>query len=117
MTETRRRLDQWLWYARFVKSRATATRLCETGRIRVNGTVTEKPHYTVRAGDVLTFALDSRVCVVRILHLGDRRGPAREAQTLYQSLDAGRPLSRGGADGTLADANATPHADVETAGL
>ena len=36
----------------------------------------------------LTIALDRVVRVLRILDLGERRGPAREAATLYESLEA-----------------------------
>ena len=36
---------------------------------------------------VLTFALGPRVRVVRIVALGERRGPATEAQALYEEID------------------------------
>ena len=47
-----------------------------------------KPHYRVRPGDVLTFPQGGAIRVVRILALGTRRGPASEAQTLYQEIVA-----------------------------
>ena len=46
------RLDKWLWFARFVKSRSLATRLVVDGRMRVNGAPTQKAHYAVKVGDV-----------------------------------------------------------------
>ena len=80
------RLDKWLWFARFCKTRSLATRLCTDGRIRVDGAIVNKAHFTVRPGQVLTFAHGGPVRVIRVLALGMRRGPAPEAQTLYEDL-------------------------------
>jgi ribosome-associated heat shock protein Hsp15 len=80
------RLDKWLWCARFFKSRALAARHCEETGVRVNGAPVLKPHYAVRAGDVLTFALGSHIRVLRIAALPLRRGPAPEARGLYEEL-------------------------------
>ena len=85
------RLDKWLWQARFVKSRSLAAKLVEGAGVRVNGTRIAKPAYAVGAGDVLTFALGTRVVVVRILALGTRRGPAPEARALYDDLSPPPP--------------------------
>jgi len=88
------RLDKWLWYARFFKSRSLATRLCADGRVRIDSQRAEKAHVQVRPGQVLTFVKDGRVRVVRVVALGTRRGPAPEAQALYEDLSpevAGRP--------------------------
>jgi len=80
------RLDKWLWYARFCKSRTLAAKLCASGRIHLDGAIVQKPHHQVRAGDVLTFPLGAHVRVIRILALGSRRGPAPEARLLYEDL-------------------------------
>ncbi len=80
------RLDKWLWQARFFKTRALAAATVKGGHVRVNGNRAGKPSQTVRAGDVLTFAQASVIRVVRILGPGTRRGPAPEAQTLYEDL-------------------------------
>jgi ribosome-associated heat shock protein Hsp15 len=82
------RLDKWLWQARFCKSRAIAQRLIEAGKVRVNAARVTKPSATVRVGDGISFAYASRVHAVRVAALGDRRGPASEAQALYVDLDA-----------------------------
>ena len=81
------RLDKWLWQARFFKSRSLATRFIEKSRCRIDGRVVDKPHAAVAPGMVLTFALGPRVRVVRIVALGDRRGPAPEARALYDEID------------------------------
>jgi ribosome-associated heat shock protein Hsp15 len=80
------RLDKWLWQARFFKTRALAATLAGRRKIRVNSTVISKPHYRVRPGDVLTFPQGRTVRIVRVVSLGSRRGPASEAQALYEDL-------------------------------
>ena len=80
------RLDKWLFQARFLKSRGLAADLITEGKVRVNGQRTDKPARGVGEGDVLTFALHGRVRVVRIIATGERRGPATEAQGLYEDL-------------------------------
>ena len=85
------RLDKWLWFARFVKSRSLATKLVSDGKMRINGAPTHKAHYAVKIGDVLTFALGPHIRVIRIAALGMRRGPAPEARLLYEDLDPPAP--------------------------
>jgi len=81
------RLDKWLWHARFFKSRTLAARYIEKARCRIDGRIVSKPHAVVAPDMVLTFALGPRVRVVRIVALGERRGPAPEARTLYDEID------------------------------
>lgn len=80
------RLDKWLWQARFFKTRSLAAKIAERRKIRINRTLVTKPHYRVRPGDVLTFPQGREIRVVRVLALGERRGPAPEAQTLYEEI-------------------------------
>ncbi len=80
------RLDKWLWFARFFKTRSLAAKLCEAERVRVNRIRVTKAHQPIRVGDVLTFPQARQIRVVRVLALGTRRGPAAEAQRLYEDL-------------------------------
>ena len=80
------RLDKWLWHARFFKSRTLASAQCSGGKIRVDGAVVSKAHALVRPGQVLTFVKGRHVRVIKILKIGTRRGPAPEAQALYEDL-------------------------------
>ena len=82
------RLDKWLWHARFFKSRTLAARYVGKARCRLDGRVTDKPHALVAPGMVLTFAHGARVRVVRIVALGERRGPPVEARALYDEIDS-----------------------------
>lgn len=86
------RMDKWLWQARFFRSRSLAGKICSSGRVRVDGERIEKAHFSVRIGHVLTFAQARRIRVVRVLALGTRRGPASEAQTLYEDLSDAAPV-------------------------
>jgi ribosome-associated heat shock protein Hsp15 len=81
------RLDKWLWQARFFKSRGLAAEMIEAGSVRVNGTRVSRPGRDVGEGDTLTFPQGGRIRVVRITALGQRRGPATEAQGLYLDLE------------------------------
>ena len=80
------RLDKWLWQARFFKTRGLSAKLVSGGHVRVNSEKVSKPAHGVGPGDVLTFPQARRVRVVRIKALGERRGPAPEAQALYEDL-------------------------------
>lgn len=82
----RLRIDKWLWFARLTKTRTLAQKLVTTGRVRVNREKRDNAARLVKIGDVLTIALGSGVRVVRILALATRRGPAAEAQRLYDDL-------------------------------
>jgi ribosome-associated heat shock protein Hsp15 len=80
------RLDKWLWHARFFKTRSLASKICRARKIRINGTISSKASATVKVGDVLTFPKADTIKTIEVLAVGERRGPASEAQTLYKDL-------------------------------
>ncbi len=80
------RLDKWLFFSRLVKTRALAATVIGAGHVRVNGQRALAAHKPVRAGDVITMALAQRTIVVSVQAIGTRRGPAPEAQRLYQEI-------------------------------
>lgn len=85
------RLDKWLWHARFFKTRSLATKLVTGGHVRVNSQRVSKASSPVGPGDVLTFPKERDIRVIRIVAIGERRGPAPEAQGLYDDLDPPKP--------------------------
>lgn len=99
---TPQRIDQWLWFARIVKSRTLAQALIERGKVRLNRNRIEKTSQSVKAGDVVTISLGPRVRILQVVAPGVRRGPATEATRLYLELtpapDATKTGSQGGAD-------------------
>jgi ribosome-associated heat shock protein Hsp15 len=86
VTDASLRLDRWLWFARFLKSRTLAAKLCAAGHVRLNHRVIDKASAAVKPGDVLTFPLGRAIRVVRVAQLGTRRGPPGEAALLYEDL-------------------------------
>jgi ribosome-associated heat shock protein Hsp15 len=84
--ETRQRIDKWLFFARAVKSRSLAAKLVTAGRVRINRDKAAQASDAVKCGDVLTITLDRRVLVWKVLDTGVRRGPAPEAQALYDDM-------------------------------
>ena len=85
------RADVWLWRARFFKTRTLAARTIEEGGVRLARgaarTPLDKPSRSLRPGDVLSFAQGPRWLAVKVEAVGERRGPAPEAQTLYSLMD------------------------------
>ena len=86
MREDRQRLDKWLWFARFAKTRTLAAKLVTEGFVRVNGHRVESAAKAVAVGDVLTIAVARTTALVRVEGLGERRGPPPEARLLYTDV-------------------------------
>ncbi|WP_179380575.1 RNA-binding S4 domain-containing protein [Jannaschia marina] len=91
----KQRIDKWLWQARFFKTRTLAARVVSDGRVRLNGVHVTKTSATVGPGDALTFPQGDRIRVVIVRGLPTRRGPASEAQTLYDD-ESPAPVPRSG---------------------
>ena len=83
---TGQRIDKWLFFARILKSRSLAQKFVQSGAVRINRDKIDNAARIVRAGDALTFSLNDRVRVLKILDAGERRGPASEAQALYEDF-------------------------------
>jgi len=88
------RLDKWLWHARFFKSRGLAAALVKSGKCRVDGTPVSKPSRAIASGVVLTFPKESEIRVIKVIACGERRGPAPEAQALYEDLSPKNEVSK-----------------------
>jgi ribosome-associated heat shock protein Hsp15 len=86
MRDDRQRLDKWLWFARFAKTRTLAAKLVTDGFVRVNGQRVDTAAKAVVVGDVLTIAVARTTALVRVEALGERRGPAPEARLLYAEV-------------------------------
>ena len=83
------RIDAWLWAARFFKTRTLAKKNCDLNRIVSNGQVA-KAAREVRVGDMLRITTEGGEFQVQVLGLSDIRGPASEAQKLYQESEASK---------------------------
>ena len=80
------RLDKWLFAARFFKNRELAAEVIESGHLRLNGQRCKKPGHGVMEGDTLAFSQGRNLRLIRVRALSDRRGPAQDAQQLYDDL-------------------------------
>jgi len=87
----RQRIDRWLWHARIVRTRDAAAALAGAGYVRVNGARIDAPGRYVRAGDVITVALERHVRVLKVRGFVQRRGPASTGQSLYEDLTGNGP--------------------------
>lgn len=85
------RLDKWLWFARLTKTRTLAASLCERGKVKLKRggnppKRVDRAHQLVQIGDQLSLVVHDRALAIEVLGLGTRRGPASEAQLLYQLI-------------------------------
>ncbi|MEO7773094.1 MAG: RNA-binding S4 domain-containing protein [Steroidobacteraceae bacterium] len=81
------RIDKWLWFTRFFKTRSAAAQAVTGGKVHVNGERV-KPAHRVRIGNRLSVTLQSETHEIEVLALPARRGPAGEAQACYQESEA-----------------------------
>ncbi len=87
------RLDKWLWYARFAKTRALAQKLIEAGQVSLNGSIVHKTSLGVQEGDKVAVILGPARRTVIVQGIGERRGPPAEARTLYDEPAPAERLS------------------------
>jgi ribosome-associated heat shock protein Hsp15 len=87
--DARCRLDQWLWAARFYKTRTLAADAIDAGQARLNATRV-KPAHGVREGDAVEVRKGGLVWAVAVTALSARRGSAEVAATLWRETEASR---------------------------
>ncbi len=78
----RHRVDRWLWFARFYKTRSLAAAAVTGGKVKVNGERV-KPAHAVRVGDRVAITIQQDTMQIEVLGIPARRGPAAEAQACY----------------------------------
>jgi ribosome-associated heat shock protein Hsp15 len=81
------RVDKWLWFARFAKTRSLAAKLCSEGGVSIAGVTVLKPGHLLHVGDHLAIRQGRALRRVVVLGLGERRGPAAEARLLYEEVE------------------------------
>jgi ribosome-associated heat shock protein Hsp15 len=82
----RQRIDKWLWHTRVVRTRTAAAALVGAGLVRVNGTRIAASSQPVKAGDVVTVALDRYVRILKVTGHAERRGSAEVARALFEDM-------------------------------
>jgi ribosome-associated heat shock protein Hsp15 len=86
MAVDRQRIDKWLWHARVVRTRTSAASLVDGGQVRLNGERISANSQPVKAGDVVTVALDRTVRIMKVTGFAERRGDADAARVLFEDL-------------------------------
>ncbi len=76
------RLDQWLWAARFYRTRSMAKTAIDGGKVEVDGQ-RAKPSRPIRAGDRIRLSRPFFEMEVEVLALSDIRKDASAAMLLY----------------------------------
>ena len=69
-----------------VRTRTDASKLADSGHVRLNGARIDAASRPVRPGDVITIALDRNVRVLKVKGFADRRGASNAARVLYDDL-------------------------------
>jgi ribosome-associated heat shock protein Hsp15 len=77
------RLDRWLWFARFYKTRTAASDAVQGGHVRVNDEPA-KASSRVRIGDRIRLVRQQLTWELEVRAIPARRGPASEAQSCYE---------------------------------
>jgi ribosome-associated heat shock protein Hsp15 len=86
------RIDRWLYYCRFYKTRTLATAAVSGGHVRINGERTT-PGTRVKCGDRIELVRDRLPYLLDVKAIPARRGPATEAVECYEE-DQGVVLER-----------------------
>jgi ribosome-associated heat shock protein Hsp15 len=85
------RVDKWLWFARFCKTRSQAQRLLGAGMITVNGKLAGKSSAVAPGDEIIVplgYGAEPRsIRRLRVIALGDKRGSASIARLLYEELN------------------------------
>ena len=81
------RIDKWLYYARFFKSRKCANDMISKGKLYINDMNMKKPSNMVKIGDILTFPKCDYIRVIEINFLPESRKSAVIAKEFYNDLD------------------------------
>ena len=80
------RLDKYLYFARFAKSRSKAQALIIGGSPRIDGRPVATVHGDIKVGETLTIIIEDRIRIIRVTAHPTRRGPASEAQLAYVDM-------------------------------
>tara|TARA_Y100001968_G_C18845236_1_gene475496 strand:- start:160 stop:438 length:279 start_codon:yes stop_codon:yes gene_type:complete len=81
------RIDKWLWWARFFKTRSLSAKKISNGAVRVNSCRVLKPSAEITLNDVLTLKQGNVVQVIRVVSLGQRRENYEKAKKMYEYIE------------------------------
>jgi ribosomal 50S subunit-recycling heat shock protein len=80
------RLDLFLKASRLSSRRTVAQKICEAGRVSINGTPAKSSH-AVKPGDEIVVRVRDKLTTIRVVSLPNTRQTSRsDARTLYEVL-------------------------------
>lgn len=80
------RIDRWLFYCRFFRTRVLATAAVSGGHVELNG-VRATPGSRVHRGDTIKLVRERLPYSLDVIDIPARRGPAKEARSCYSEDD------------------------------
>ena len=83
------RIDRWLFFCRFFKTRSKATAAVTGGHVKLNGE-RAAPGVRVQIGDRVEIVRDRLPFSIEVTAIPVRRGPASEAQACFSEDEAVR---------------------------
>ncbi len=101
------RIDRWLWFTRFYKTRGLASAAVSGGHVRINGE-RARPGSKIRQGDVIELVRGQLPFRLEAGPLPQRRGPASEAKRCYVEDDATQQKRQAIIDGIRQDRQQMP---------
>jgi len=81
------RLDRWLWFTRFYKTRTAASAAVQGGHVRLNGE-RARTSSKVTSGDRITLVRNQLTYELTVAEIPSRRGPASEAQACFEESES-----------------------------
>ncbi len=101
------RIDRWLWFTRFYKTRGLASDAVTGGHVKVNGE-RAKPGSKIKEGDVIELVRGQLPFRLEAGPLPVRRGPASEVKLCYIEDDATQQKRQAIIDGIRQDRQQMP---------
>lgn len=83
MHDERLRIDRWLWFTRFFKTRSGAAKAVKGGHVKLNGSRADTSS-KVRVGDSVDLVRRELRWSLTVTAIPSRRGPASEARGCYE---------------------------------
>lgn len=81
------RVDKWLWWARFYKTRSLSAKKISRGVVRLNSRRVRKPSAEIAIDDVLTLKHGEIIRVIKVISLEEGRKNYDKAKKMYEDIE------------------------------
>ena len=81
------RVDKWLWWTRFYKTRSLSVKMISSGVVRLNSRHVRKPSAEITIDDILTLRHGKVVRVIKVLSLEEGRQSYDKAKKMYEDIE------------------------------